>query len=114
MNLTTFEESLKLKNWGAPQSGFTFYHNSIGSISTIEDIWMKARLGDYIAAYDLEALIDWILSRLDNKHLFSLSKDGDAYCCRYGENLQVGLAGFGLTGVEAAFNLADALWGGER
>jgi hypothetical protein len=32
-----------------------------------------------------------------DKNLLSISKDGDKFCILWGENLQVGIAGFGST-----------------
>lgn len=40
-------------------------------------------------------------------------RDGDMYCCLYGENLQEGLAAFGRTPSEAVDNFDFYVWHGK-
>lgn len=42
-----------------------------------------------------------------------LSLDGDQYCCLLGENLQVGIAGFGDTPYAAMCKFNDVFYSGE-
>lgn len=38
-----------------------------------------------------------------------ITKDGDMYCCLYGENLQEGIVGFGETPMKAIYEFNKAL-----
>lgn len=40
----------------------------------------------------------------------NFSKDGNQFCYLYGENLQVGIAGFGNTVYEAMVSFCNAFW----
>ena len=64
------------------------------------------------------ALLDEMFKRTDTLKELDLieklkpnfSKDGNRYCYLYGENLQVGIAGFGNTTAEAMSDFYRAFW----
>ena len=62
MNVTTFDQSRKLKEWGAPQDTEKYWCTDLGELTYSKscEAYSKATCGDHIAAYDLESLIGWL------------------------------------------------------
>lgn len=96
MNLTTLEQSKKLKKWGAPQFETYFcwadlcIDHKLPNMPVFEPRIMQRTQQadiDFVSAYDLESLIEWLgkdFMRLVHQGDGSWAiwgEDGTSYCC---------------------------------
>lgn len=113
MELTTLQESRKLKEWGAPQNtDFTWVKGVAGYQTVYGDKNRFGKVEDMYSAYSLEELIEW----LGNKFSGLLFVDGK-YEAFYGKPMtdtsQSLYEGYGETPLEAVYNLCEVIYGKE-
>ena len=105
MNLTTIEQSKRLKEWGAPQTLRTKVHGEPMPKEQLPEGYQFKR--EEYAAYDLESLIGWLGEvRLDCP--------GDGKFVAYQGHSDDYWEGVGHTPLEAVYVLCLAIHGGGK
>ena len=122
MNLTTLEQSQKLKEWGAPQYGTEWaYYVTPGNsvwcgIRKDGDVALCDGLATYgCAAYDLESLIEWLKEK--NLGMMAYSSISSKWWCSGGawivERQRYEFLFEADSLVEAVYALAEKVYGKE-
>ena len=115
MNLTTLEQSKKLKEWGAPQDTAMVWIDFES-----EDEWELEERNlampppdviPWFAAYDLESLIEWLGDDFNKLrwHPSDYHQKGGFMAYNRTENSEVYREGFGVTTLEAVYALVLAI-----
>ncbi len=108
MNLTTLEQSNKLKKWGAPQD--TAYYYDLGDGGQLNNNFYTILPEHFTAAYDLESLIGWLGDDFSRLIWHMKHQKYKAQGARVGETYPLFE---GRTPLEAVYDLAEAAHGKE-